>query len=248
MSVITIVKNDAQGLLITASSVLKQDYPNLEWIVIDGLSRDGTAEYIGRLSARISKCIIEEDDGVYDAMNKGIDQASGDWIFFMNSDDIFFDSSTVSKYVKRIRTSDDIVYSDVVRREDGRINCYRPAEQYWSGMIFDHQTSCVRSDIYKTLRYDENYKVNGDFDLFSRAHVSGLKFRKLAWVIGCRKPFMTGVSADYLTRQYERIQVIRKYFNELPWRHFLEKEFVSARKSNLIDIDAFDSLVKLLEK
>lgn len=248
ITVITIVRNDPEGFLITARSVLSQDYYNIEWIVVDGLSTDETSHYIKKLATRFSAFKSEADSGIYNAMNKGIDMASGDWVFFMNADDVFFKKNTISEYVKRIKPDDEIVYSDVMRREDGRIHFYRNIYQIWLGMPFDHQTVLTRTEIYKTLRYDESYKIAGDFDFFSRAYVSDYKFRKLPWLIGCRKPFATGASANFVERQIERIRVLNKYYIERPWKPLLFREYKQALQNKSIDKQEFQYLKKLVEE
>lgn len=248
ISVVTIVRNDAEGFLITARSVLEQDYPNLEWIVIDGLSTDGTSDYVRSLTPRISKLKIEKDTGIYNAMNKGIEMVTGSWVFFMNADDVFFNKNVVSTYVKNMNIKDDFIYSDVVRREDGRIHCYRSADYYWLGMICDHQTICGKTEIYRNLLYDESYKINGDFDLLSRARISGRNFRKLPWLCGARKPFSKGASSGFFDRQRERIQVIKKYFYDRPWSDLLLKEFSQAKNNNLINAEEYEILNSLIKE
>ena len=147
ISIVTIVRNDAEGLLVTARSVLQQDYDNIEWIVVDGASTDGTAAYIQNLAPCIADFKSEADSGIYNAMNKGIDMVTGDWMFFLNADDIFFDEHTPSDYVMSLQDGDDIVYADALSREDRRIHQYRPEGEYWLGMTLDHQTACVRTEI-----------------------------------------------------------------------------------------------------
>ncbi|RDH91982.1 MAG: hypothetical protein DIZ77_09660 [endosymbiont of Seepiophila jonesi] len=246
VTVITIVRNDAEGFLITARGVLQQDYSNIEWVVVDGLSTDGTADYIRQLSPQISKYKIERDNGIYDAMNKGIDMATGDWVFFMNADDVFYDSSTISDYISNLREDDEIVYSDVVRREDGRIHLYRSPEKYWCGMVFDHQTACVKADIYKKYNYDESFKVSGDLSFFSNARINRHKFRKIRWLKGCIKPFDTGASSSYYDRQKERVVVLRKYFDGPQLSAVLNAEFNSSLKSNVLNKKQHKSLLTLI--
>lgn len=243
ISVVTIVLNDLEGFLVTAKSIFNQDYRNIEWIVIDGNSTDGTAECIKKMSPSITQYKIENDTGIYNAMNKGIDMVTGDWVFFMNADDAFYHSKTVSFYVSCLKEDDDIVYSDAMRKEDGKINTYRSADLYWAGMYFDHQTSCVRSEVYKKLKYDESFKISGDFNFFSLARVKGYNFRKLDGVIGCIKPFTTGLSANYLERQIERITVLRRHFESKKNLKFLEDEYSAAYKKKVISKDELDILL-----
>jgi len=247
ISVITIVRNNVEGFRITAESILKQDYPNIEWVVIDGLSTDGTSDYVRSFADKISILKIEDDTGIYNAMNKGIEMVTGDWVFFMNADDIFFDANTITKYVKEIASNDDIVFSDVVKRENGQVYFYRPANQYWAGMICDHQTICVRTEIYKKLKYDESYRIAGDFDFLSRARLRGYSFRKIP-LQGAIKPFSVGVSANYADRQIERMRVIKKYFDYRLWKPLLLREFREAYRVNAIGEEEFVKLMKLLKE
>jgi glycosyltransferase involved in cell wall biosynthesis len=248
VSVVTIVRNDAQGFLITGRSVMRQKYPKLEWIVVDGASTDGTSDYVRRLAPRIARFTIERDNGIYSAMNKGIGMVSGEWVFFLNADDVFHEDDTVARYVEHLRDDDHVVYADAVRREDGRIHRYPPPQRFWGGMIMDHQTALVRAEVCKELRYDESYKVSGDFDFFSRARQAGCNFRKIPWLIGCRKPYDSGVSATYAARLGERVKVMRKYFDDQPWRELVGQEIAAARKAGTIDDAGRDQLLKLIER
>lgn len=244
ISVVTIVKNDAVGFLATARSVLIQDYPNIEWIVIDGLSTDLTSMYVRQLGPQTKSYKIERDTGIYNAMNKGIDMVSGDWIFFLNADDVFYTYNTVSKYVNELRDCDDFIYADVERREDGLLHSYRPENQYWLGMSQDHQTVCGRSGIYKKMRFDETYSIAGDFEFFSRARNLRCCFRKIHGLIGCRKPFKKGASVDYVTRQYERLRVIRRYFSQYPYKEFIRNEYKQQLLANNITIHEHSKLMQ----
>src|ERR1700755_616928 len=87
LSVITIVYNNVRDIERTMLSVLNQTYPNIEYIIVDGASNDGTLEVIKRYETRITKLISEKDEGIYDAMNKGLAIATGDYVVFMNSGD-----------------------------------------------------------------------------------------------------------------------------------------------------------------
>jgi glycosyltransferase involved in cell wall biosynthesis len=248
ISVVTICRNNAEGFLATARSVLNQDYPNLEWIVIDGLSTDGTSDYVRKLAPRMSKYKIEKDSGIYNAMNKGIEMVTGAWVFFMNADDVFFETDTVTKYVKNLTPSDDIVYSDVISRDNGKVNLYRPDRMHQFGMIFDHQTTCARTEIYKKLKYDESYRIAGDFDFFSRAWTLNFRFRKLSRIVGARKTFLSGASSGFADRQIERCRVIKKYFNDCPWGQMLAKEFLAAYKTNLIKESEYLALMEMIKE
>ena len=97
ISIVTVTYNCKDTVEKTIQNVLKQTYPNIEYIVIDGNSTDGTKEIIERYADRLAYWVSEPDKGIYDAMNKGIKAATGDWILFRNSGDYFFEPSTVEK-------------------------------------------------------------------------------------------------------------------------------------------------------
>lgn len=246
ITVATVVRNDIEGFLTTAKSVLGQTYKNIEWIVIDGNSSDGTSDYVKRFEHRIHHLVIEPDSGVYNAMNKAIHRASGEWLIFMNAGDIFFDKETVTEFTRNIRETDHVLYGSVKSLEDGNMKFHRTPEEYYLGMVFDHQASFVRTKLYKEYQYNEHFKVSGDFDLFSRLRKDSLNFRKIEWFIVCVKPFENGISAGFQDRISERLKVIKSYFNEQPWRNVLENEIIAyAQHHNIPEQEKNDLLREL---
>ncbi|HWZ04155.1 MAG TPA: glycosyltransferase, partial [Mucilaginibacter sp.] len=95
LSVITVVYNNVQDIERTMLSVLTQTYPRIEYIIIDGKSTDGTLKIINRYKDQVAKIFSEKDEGIYDAMNKGLAAATGDYVIFMNSGDEFYERDTV---------------------------------------------------------------------------------------------------------------------------------------------------------
>src|SRR5258707_2328241 len=118
LSVITIVYNNVRDIERTMLSVLKQTYPKIEYIVVDGLSTDGTLVVINRYKAKIAKLISEKDEGIYDAMNKGLAAAAGDYVLFMNSGDEFYANDTVAKIFSTAPDAD--IYYGETEMIDGR--------------------------------------------------------------------------------------------------------------------------------
>ena len=104
VSIITVVYNNRFTISDAIESVISQDYPEIEYIVIDGLSTDGTQEIIRSYCDRITHFVSEKDHGLYDAMNKGIRLATGDVVGMLNSDDIYFDNSVISTVVNQFKT------------------------------------------------------------------------------------------------------------------------------------------------
>src|SRR5574344_362751 len=118
ISIITIVYNDLKHIESTMLSVLNQTYQNIEYIVIDGASVDGTVEVIKKYAERLSYWVSEKDRGIYDAMNKGLRAATGDFVWFINSGDQVYDPATVENLVACIDNDTDVVYGENVLIDD----------------------------------------------------------------------------------------------------------------------------------
>jgi glycosyltransferase involved in cell wall biosynthesis len=114
VSIITVSFNSDKTITDTIQSVLSQDYKNIEYIIVDGLSKDNTINIVKSFGDKITKFVSEKDKGLYDAMNKGIDLASGDIIGFLNSDDFYANGQVISEIVKTFQKETDAVYADLV--------------------------------------------------------------------------------------------------------------------------------------
>ena len=125
ISIITVVFNGEKYLEQTIQSVINQTYDNVEYIIIDGGSTDGTVDIIKKYEGQIDYWISEEDDGIYDAMNKGINLASGEWINFMNAGDIFYDEKVLNTiYINpKLFQEIDFIYSDTVLDGTSILTC-----------------------------------------------------------------------------------------------------------------------------
>ena len=115
ISIITVVYNNVNHIKQTIESVLAQDYPFIEYVVIDGNSSDGTLEIIQEYQDKISFLLSESDNGIYDALNKGIKNTNGDVIAILHSDDLYYDEYVVSDMVQKMEITDsEICFSDIV--------------------------------------------------------------------------------------------------------------------------------------
>lgn len=179
LSIITINFNNKVGLEKTIESVLSQTWRDFEWIIIDGGSTDGSREVIEELVknpvANISYWCSETDSGVYNAMNKGILKASGDYLNFMNSGDCYA-SSTILKDIFTIDQNCDVFYGYMVRKNiDGELHNKRSMKDNicWNDFYFDtlpHQSSFIRRNLFdKVGLYDESYKMLADWKWFAEA-------------------------------------------------------------------------------
>ncbi len=168
ISVITVVYNNVKGIKETIQSIVNQSYKNIEFIVIDGNSKDGTIEVINNYKDKISKFISEPDKGIYDAMNKGIDLSSGDYIVFMNSGDKFYDNNVLSVIFQN-RVSSDVIYGNHCQDFGSYktiIKAKHPSTK--EPMPFCHQSVFVKSEILKNNKFNLLYKICSDRDLFIR--------------------------------------------------------------------------------
>ncbi len=169
ISIITIIYNNLKGLEKTARSVTSQN-SDYEWIIIDGASNDGTTEYLKTLSARI---VSEPDNGIYDAMNKGMAKSTGDYIIFMNAGDEFADTDVLTKIKRLIHDENqpDFIFGPALEERENSVAVLKPARAIRSlrwGMITHHQAMFYKKALCKNLKYDDRYKIAADYDFTCR--------------------------------------------------------------------------------
>lgn len=172
ISIITINWNNAAGLERTIKSVTEQTYNNIEYIVIDGGSTDGSVDVIKKFADKISYWISEPDKGIYNAMNKGVDVATGDYCLFLNSGDKLLTPLSLEKVICYKKLDSDIISCDLFTDLNSRRN-YRkaprtcPTKLYM--MIYNpipHPSTLIRTSVIKEIKYNENSKVAGDWMFF----------------------------------------------------------------------------------
>ena len=168
-SVITINYNNCKGLRQTIDSVLGQSYKDFEYIIIDGGSSDGSVEILNEYDDKIHFWVSEPDNGIYNAMNKGVVQAHGEYCIFMNSGDCFYDL-TVLERVNAADPTEDIVVGKVAIDKQNHIISPPPKGNLtmfhlYSGSI-PHQGSFIRTDLLRRYPYDESLKISSDWKFF----------------------------------------------------------------------------------
>lgn len=175
ISVVTIVYNDKDHIEETILSVINQDAAaNIEYIIIDGKSSDGTSEIIKKYSCHINHYVCEADSGIYNAMNKGLRIASGDYAIFMNSGDKFDNISTVKDIIMAIGDQKpDVVYgnySEIDEKKKSVIPC-RHHSKIWYGPVTAHQSTLYRIEFLRenNFVYDESYKIAADYKLTAQS-------------------------------------------------------------------------------
>ena len=227
ITIITVTYNCESVIAGTLKSVLTNKPSEVQHIVIDGGSNDGTLERISEWGEYIDLVISEEDEGIYDAMNKGLERATGEFVFFLNAGDQLYDSATLVKLIELLRSSEeDIYYGDTLLvDQNGREIGLRsvessrklPARLTWKslrrGMVVSHQSFIVRRAIAQP--YNLNYRSSADID----------------WVINCLKKAKGIVNTGLVISRFqtggfskqqhplslrERFSILQHHFGILP--------------------------------
>jgi len=221
LSVITVVYNNAADIERTLLSVLNQTYKNIEYIVIDGRSTDGTLQIIEKYKDRIAMLISEKDKGIYDAMNKGLDVATGDYVLFMNSADEFYSADTVAN-VFASATDADIYYGETeMIGENGKSLGQRrhvaPVKFTWKsfkyGMSVSHQAIYIKRSLVEP--YDPKYQLSADIDWILRA---AKKAKLIVNVNQYVAKYKVGGMSKQKHRQSlaERFDIMKRYYGLVP--------------------------------
>jgi glycosyltransferase involved in cell wall biosynthesis len=178
ISIITVVFNGEATIENTIQSVVNQSYTNIEYVIIDGDSEDGTLEIIKKYKDQISVFISEPDKGLYDAMNKGLHLATGEYLLFLNSGDIFHSRDVLTQIFNTKGTASDVYYGEtaIINQQGTDIGMRRlktPEQLSWNslidGMLVCHQSFIVKKSIAQD--YNLKYKIVADYD----------------WMINCLK-------------------------------------------------------------
>lgn len=225
VTIITVSYNSESTIKRTIESVLNQNYNNIEYIIVDNLSTDKTLNIIKSYATKfknknfIYRWISEKDNGIYEAMNKGITNATGEIVGIINSDD-WYAKDTIKTVVKKFSNKNtDIVYGDVNYIINFKNKTYYKVEHskrnlkgLKNHMCIHHPTAFVRKDIYyKVGMFDINFKITGDWDFISRCYTKNLKFKYINEVLA--NFTYGGLSSNYTYNYiYERFKVRKKNY------------------------------------
>jgi len=232
LSVITVVRNGEEHLERTIRSVINQSYDNIEYIIIDGASTDGTVDIIKKYEDLIDYWMSEPDSGVYDAMNKGVAIAKGDWVYFLGCSDILLDN--LIYIANKFKDGDAIYYGDVYMPKlhkiyDGKFSSYKLMLRN-----ICHQSIFYPNKVFRKYSYNQKYKIWADYVLNVKCHedkdFSFVYIPTLIAIFDDKK----GISRNCLDSKVgkDRKQIIRSNFS----------------KNLFLLFCARSALVKLLEK
>jgi glycosyltransferase involved in cell wall biosynthesis len=221
VTIITVVYNRADGIESTIKSVLALNYPNREYIVVDGGSTDGTVDIIKKYDDQLDYFVSERDNGIYDAMNKAIDLATGKWINFMNCGDRFASPDALQFFPDA--PDADVLYGNAVIEYPTFKKQWRnfPVEDIWKGMPFCHQAVFVRTSLMKERKFDTKYKISADFDFFYALFRDGKTFQHVDTLI-CLYDYREGASKRLaILSTEEKEKVLLKYgFDLRKWIYY----------------------------
>ena len=241
ITVITVVYNDLEGLKKTANSVLNQTCTDFEYIILDGGSTDGCVEYMNTLKFRGQKK-SEPDNGIYNAMNKAVKMATGDYCLFLNAGDTFCDEFVIEKANQKLGVADIYVGSTV---EIGEIPQKFPAPYpmtvgHLMRTSIYHQSTFTRRTLLLQYPYNENHKIVSDWEFFFERWLAGCSYDKLDFFVS--NYYLGGFSYEHRDLiDIERQEVIdrlvprriREYYESEIQSHMNSPEIIEKPKSKL---------------
>ena len=215
VTIITVAYNAEDAIEKTIQNIIAQTYPNIEYIIIDGGSTDGSLDIIKKYDDKISYWVSEPDDGIYHAMNKAIDIATGEWVNFMNAGDIFVDDNVVLNFIKQIKDTSDICYGSryVHRGEVATLEETTDIKDFYYKMPFGHQAAFVKNTLLKKYKFDTSYKLSADYDFFIKSYRNNSAFQNLNFPIS--NFYVGGLSYQFkLKSLLETLKVLSDYTDE----------------------------------
>lgn len=224
LSIVTVCYNAEATIGEAFESVLKQEYQDYEYLVIDGKSSDKTVllaeEYRKKFEANgiPFHVVSEKDHGIYDAMNKAIAMAKGTWIYFLNADDRLYDTKVLKKVFSRQLIGVDVIYGRVYKCVGTKmeLRSHGNIEEIVKEMPFCHQGAFTKTEWMKKFLFDQRFSICADYNFMLKMYLQGRCFQKIEDVVACFSA--EGVSSrNYLRMMKEGYQV-RKENGVLSWK------------------------------
>ncbi|WP_183561341.1 glycosyltransferase family 2 protein [Mucilaginibacter sp. SP1R1] len=234
VTIITVVYNAVATIEDTILSVINQTYTNLEYIIVDGGSTDGTQKIVDKYRDKIARFVSEPDKGIADGFNKGIAMATGSWIGMINADD-WYAHDAVEVMMKNGSAKDDVRCGNIMLIGKNGFVRGKKSKVSWLnfGMYIMHPTCFIKKEVYQAVgKYDTVLKIAMDFDMFLRIKYHGFKIKYIDHNVAYMRA--DGVSSDTVKMHHEELAVMRRhlkgvsyfnsltfnYLNRLRWRYF----------------------------
>lgn len=242
LSIITINYNNLNGLEKTIKSVLSQSFQDYEWIIIDGGSTDDSKELIANHQNKISYWISEPDKGIYNAMNKGIEKATGEYCQFLNSGDYYIDSDVLQKVFSN-KELKDVNYGNQWCIDDKGAIIEKRSYPDLMSLTFlfrsplGHQASFIKTEIVKEHLYKENYNISADRAFFLELYCAGCQFYHIPLPI-------VYFDTEGIGSNPKTLQERRKQFNQIK-REFFSDQVVKDIEKLIEKEDNFNFVMRV---
>jgi glycosyltransferase involved in cell wall biosynthesis len=242
VSIITVCKNSANTIIKCIDSVVNQTYKNIEYIIIDGDSSDDTLKMIQSFGEQISKLISEPDNGIFDAMNKGIAESTGDYIIFLNADDYFISENSINYslnfIVEETQSQYDIYYGKILIFENqsgiGSVSNTGEVSKFsiYRASLPHPATIYNKVAFNKCGVYDTTYKISSDYEWFVRAMVKhNLKFKRTNLILTVFNKGGVSTNIDHKKIIQEENEKIRKTYYSSWERKYYNFRWIVKRNS-----------------
>lgn len=221
VSVITVVLNGDKHLEQTIQSVLSQTYDNIEYIIIDGQSKDKTLDIIKKHETKIDYWLSEKDGGIYFAMNKGINLANGEIIGILNADDFYSPDTILNVVNVFLKTNADVFHGDIILLNDKHETRMQPDinKMMEQPSVF-HPTCFVKKQVYSKIGdFNTDYKISADYDFLLRCLKSNFKFEYIPQVLTYFRPGGMSASCASNLEGYKIMKIHQTGFHKaVAWR------------------------------
>jgi glycosyltransferase involved in cell wall biosynthesis len=214
ISIITVSFNSVNSIEDTIKSIFNQTFNNYEYIIIDGGSTDGTHQIINKYSDRLGYSISEPDQGIYDAMNKGLAKVNGKYVYFIGADDLLWDKNVLENVAYHLTDESCIYYGEVVFKTrdikyDGKFSALKLVTRNIS-----HQSIFYPAKVFKEFIFDTRYKVFADYELNLKLfNHSKFKFKYIPITIALfNDTGVSGLNTLDLDFERDRLEIIKKNF------------------------------------
>lgn len=238
LSIITITYNNLSELKKTVNSVIRQITSDVEYLIIDGKSTDGTSEYLENISEKMQITYIsEKDNGIYYAMNKGIKMSTAEWIYFLNAGDLLINNA-VNCILKKLADNVDALYGSVILTMNYNGKSYGKIDKADTdlshlkrGMICSHQGFvCKKNVIEKCGGFDTSFKIAGDWNLISKIYSSGYKLKCIDCILAIYDQSGASIHPHLLERH--RVRKNHQFYHFIDF--WMIKDFFHDIKSILL--------------
>ena len=222
ISIITVCYNSEKTIRDTIESVLNQTYKDYEYIIVDGQSKDSTLDIINEYKA--INLISEKDNGLYDAMNKGIQKATGDIIGIINSDDVLYDENVFQTIIDNYDDATEILYGDVKYYDEDFnevIRDYVSGEKENNAWCPAHPTMYIRKEVFDKIGlYDTKFRIVSDYDFIVRCNVNNIRYKYVKqYLVKMRYGGVSNGLKGYLINFKECCKVLKKNRVSFPVLH-----------------------------